>query len=377
MATEGDDGGIGNFMDIFGNDGELLDTEALFDDMNASGHSNEEGIDYSDDDTDNDDEDTWRLAPRKQKFWSLEEVMDPQQYTSLPPEEQATFNWELRSRDYPKKYKWETVFNQHGRVAANNVLRNCPGPTRGAQRCTSVRELFDLFITENMLEHVRDYTNDKIDALVGEHPEWSNAYKSWAKKTTIDEIRAFYGLLYIRAVLRQNLLRVKRVFQFKYRNSLFSATMSRNRFEFLISLLQFDKNETRPERWENNRSAAFREFFNDFNQNCSKLCIPSEFLSIDETLYPLHRHISLKQYNPNKPAEYGLLYRSISDVQLPYTYNTLPHAGQPNIIIPELGYVSGTDNYTKYLVKGLEHAVDIRGWNISMDHYFTIMEVSC
>lgn len=248
MATEGDDGGIGNFMDIFGNDGELLDTEALFDDMNASGHSNEEGIDYSDDDTDNDDEDTRRLAPRKQKFWSLEEVMDPQQYTSLPPEEQATFNWESRSRDYPKKYKWETVFNQHGRVAANNVLRNCPGPTRGAQRCTSVRELLDLFITENMLEHVRDYTNDKIDALVGEHPEWSNAHKSWAKKTTIDEIGAFYGLLYIRAVLRQNLLSVKRVFQFKYRNSLFSATMSRNRFEFLISLLQFDKNETRPER---------------------------------------------------------------------------------------------------------------------------------
>ena len=84
----------------------------------------------------------------------------------------------------------------------------------------------------------------------------------------------------------------------------------------------------------------------------------------------------MKQYNPNKPAKYGLLYRSISDARLPYTYNTLLYAGKPNNIIPESEYVAGTDNYTKYLAKGLQWSVDIRGRNISMDRYFNSMEVS-
>ena len=64
-------------------------------------------------------------------------------------------------------------------------------------------------------------------------------------------------------------------------------------------------------------------------------------------LYPFRGKISVKQYNPNKPAKYGLLYRSISDARLPYTYNTLPYAGKPSNIIPESEYVTETDNYTK------------------------------
>ena len=83
------------------------------------------------------------------------------------------------------------------------------------------------------------------------------------------------------------------------------------------------------------------------------LRIPSDFLSPDETLYPFRGKISMKHYNPNKAAKYGLIYRSISDARLPYTYNTLPYAGKPNHIIPESEYVTGTDNYTKYLVKGV------------------------
>ena len=141
--------------------------------------------------------------------------------------------------------------------------------------------------------------------------------------------------MYIRAVLRQNLVSVKRIYQHQYSNPLFKATMSQNRFEFLISILHFDEVETRAERWENDRFATFRSFFNQFNEHCAMLHIPSDFLSLDETLYPFWGKILMKQYNPNKRAKYGLLNRSISDARLPYTYNTLPYAGKPNNIIPE------------------------------------------
>ena len=52
--------------------------------------------------------------------------------------------------------------------------------------------------------------------------------------------------------------------------------------------------------------------------------IPSEFLSIDETLYPMRN-----QHNPNKPAKYGLLFKSLNDARFSYTYNNLVYAGKP------------------------------------------------
>ena len=68
--------------------------------------------------------------------------------------------------------------------------------------------------------------------------------------------------------------------------------------------------------------------------------------------------------------------RSISDRRVTYTYYTLPYAGKPEEITDNSEYVTGTDNYTKYLVEGLEQHVNLQGRNISMDRYFTSMTIS-
>ena len=129
--------------------------------------------------------------------------------------------------------------------------------------------------------------------------------------------------------------------------------MGINRFKFLVRCIQFDDFTTRPQRWKSDRFAAFREFFRCFNENCAQLRTPSEYLVIDETLYPYQGKIVIRQYNPNKPAKYGILYRSISDSRDPYIYYTLPYAGKPEEITDDRGYVTETDNYMKYLVEGL------------------------
>ena len=152
--------------------------------------------------------------------------------------------------------------------------------------------------------------------------------------------------------------------------------MEINRFKFLVRCIQLDDFTTRPQRWKSDRFAAFREFFRCFNENCAQLRTPLEYLAIDETLYPYQGKIVIRQYNPNKPAKYGILYRSISDSRVPYTYYTLPYAGKPEEITDDSEYVTGTDNYTKYLVEGLEQHVNLQGRNISMDRYFTSMTIS-
>ena len=128
-------------------------------------------------------------------------------------------------------------------------------------------------------------------------------------------------------------------------------------------------------KWQSDRFAAFREFLEDFNERCARMRNPSEYLSIDETLYPYRGNVKFRQYNPSKPARYGLLYRSISDSRVPYTYFTLAYAGKPESQ-PDQFYVTGTDNYTKYLVDSIKQYVRLRGRNISMDRYFTSLPVA-
>ena len=94
-----------------------------------------------------------------------------------------------------------------------------------------------------------------------------------------------------------------------------------------------------------------------FNENCAQLRTPSEYLATDKTLYSYQGKIVIHQYNPNKQAKYGILYRSISDIHVPYTYYTLPYAEKTEEITYDSEYVTGTDNYAKYLVEGLEQHV--------------------
>jgi hypothetical protein len=56
-------------------------------------------------------------------------------------------------------------------------------------------------------------------------------------------------------------------------------------------------------------TTLFRESFERFNVNCGSALQAGPYLSLDETLYRTRVKVGFKQYNPNKPAKYGLLYK--------------------------------------------------------------------
>ena len=101
---------------------------------------------------------------------------------------------------------------------------------------------------------------------------------------------------------------------------MFSAVMSRNRFAFILHNLFFDDESTHAERWKKDRFTVIHEFFENFNNQCMPVLAPGDYLSLDETLYPMRTQISLEQFNQRKPAKYGLL---------PYTFISSPYGGKP------------------------------------------------
>ena len=105
---------------------------------------------------------------------------------------------------------------------------------------------------------------------------------------------------------------------------------------------------------------------------------PFLLLAIDETLYLYRGHIGFMKYNPKKPAKHGLLYLSLCDSPTPYTYYSLPYAGKPEKVEgPDAKYyITGTDEYSKYLIDELPVYCNLQGINISMNRYFTSVSLS-
>ena len=102
---------------------------------------------------------------------------------------------------------------------------------------------------------------------------------------------------------------------------------------------------------------------------------PGDYLTIDETLYPTRGAFAFRQYNPNKPAKYGVLFRSLNAVRFPYTYMSIPYAGKP-VETPNEYYVKGPENVVKTLIDKLGNYVDTRGCNISYDRYYTSLPLA-
>lgn len=118
-----------------------------------------------------------------------------------------------------------------------------------------------------------------------------------------------------------------------------------------------------------------RDFFEIFNENCSKMMNPPEYLSIDETLYPSRGRISFKNYNPSKPARYGLLFQSLNSVEWAYTHSIIVSAGKPQNGTGEY-YINNVPDKVKALVRNTQRSVKLTGRNISTDRYYTSIPVA-
>ena len=321
--------------------------------------------------------------PRKQKFRSQKDVCNELNFEKLPEQPLQSFKWSNKNGD---SVDWSTRKptadgnpTNRGRRPAKD-LPSPGGPMRIAkQNSGTVLKTFQLTMTDSILVKIVDQTNTKITEFwdINRDALSDNDKITHCKLTSLLELKAWYGLHYLRGALHLNGTCVHTVWHHESSNNLFSATMPRKHFSFLCTVIQFDDAPTRAQLWKEDKFACFREYFKSINERFLLLRHPSEHTAIDETLYPYRGRIGFKQYNPKKPAKYGILFRSLCDSSVQYTYLSLPYAGKPEEGTNRY-YITGTDNYTKYLVENSLRIVGVaglRGRNISLDRYFTSLSI--
>lgn len=253
-----------------------------------------------------------------------------------------------------------------------NVLTERAGVRGDARNVSTETDAFKLFITDEVIGEIRQNTNKKLD-LAKEKIKASSSAKTQEKSLHLyqhishNEMTAFLGLSVIRAFYKN--LTVPQLFDPATGPSLFKAVMGGRRYAVILQNLTFDNRETRDERKKGDKFCHIRDLFNTVDSNLRRHFVPSECLTVDESLVRFRGRCPFKMYLPSKPGKYGILLRTVADASYRYMWKMWPYSGrpeEPDQSPPHVQLPSVMD-MVKYLVEDVAGT----GRNVTLDRFFT------
>lgn len=224
-----------------------------------------------------------------------------------------------------KTTKWlKEVPKKNVRTRKENIITHLPGPKAVASKITQEDKLLDLFLDSNVYKIIVDCTNIYINIVKNKFQRERDA-----RTTDETEIRALFGLLYLIGTYKSSRTNVHKLWDNSRGNGLESCylSMSEKRFRFLLRCLRFDDVRNRESRRQIDKLSAIRNIFEIIKNNYSKHFIPSEYVTVDEQLLAFRGKCPFRQYNPRKPAKYGIKTFALVDAKMAYTMNLETYVG--------------------------------------------------
>ena len=339
------------------NSGEESDIEDLFgDDTNIQLEIQQ--LYNKSDDSESDDELIVEPATKRTQN-SIDSALGENNFQLFDvPQKEVTIKGELLDPSSKKKTAKEKItFPNQPRISvrrqnSSNLISNKPGVAACARDIDNLKEAFNFFLPPEFIDNTVIYTNKRIEETISKCRDTLNNSDKYPLVKIVEsiDIYAAIRLMYFRRLYGMNMHSTHILFSPKQGPPPFGATMSRLCFYFICGHLCFYNPDTITERWKHDRFAAMREIFSECNKNFARARISEDYQTIDETLYPMRNQILFKQYNPDKPAKYGMLYKSINSTWYPFTHQSYVYCGKPEQE-PDGNRVSGTINYVKYLVE--------------------------
>ena len=99
---------------------------------------------------------------------------------------------------------------------------------------------------------------------------------------------ALINFMYLRGLYGLKHYKIDILFSDKTGPPIFGAIFSRNRVKFLLASLFFISRDEYIKNVPEDRFASCRPMLELFHASCSKYLVPTHYMTIDETLYPMH-----------------------------------------------------------------------------------------
>ncbi|KAB0805358.1 hypothetical protein PPYR_02328 [Photinus pyralis] len=184
-------------------------------------------------------------------------------------------------------------------------------------------KFFELFITEDVIDNIVNQTNMyAAQVLVSKTISRHSRLNQW-KNTDSNEMKKFFGLLLWMGLVRYPKLSDYWSTRIIYKNNVASKTMSRNRFEIMLTMWHFANNEEA----HGDRLHKITSLKNKLESLFQHHKIPGEFLCVDETMVPFRGRLLFRQYIPGKRHKYGVKLFKICDTA-GYTYGIQVYEGK-------------------------------------------------
>ena len=225
--------------------------------------------------------------------------------------------------------------------------------------------MFSLLEDENVIHRIVAETNRYAAQTIANRSLTKFAQLNKWVDTDEVEIKKFLGL-----ILWMGLVRLNSLEKYWSTNPLFQqtvpcATMSRNRFQLLLSMLHFSDNETSE---SGDRLAKIQPLIDMLQKNFQSLFRPEEDVVIDETLVPWRGRLTFRQYIPNKTHRYGVkLFKLCSMVG--YTWALKVYSSKSQTGEREIGLAK---NVCIELMKDLIG----QGRTLYVDNFYTSYELA-
>jgi len=187
-------------------------------------------------------------------------------------------------------------------------------------------EIFELLITQGMLEEILHWTNLKISQL---REKYQRKNLSFIQDTDMIELRALIGLLIYSSVFKANNESVLSLYATDGTGrKVFRCTFSKERFLFLITALRFDNPADRQDRTKEDPAAAISNILQNFIENSQQCYSIGETACVDEMLIAFRGRCRFRMYMPNKPAKYCIKIIAMTDARTQFLYNAYIYSGK-------------------------------------------------
>ena len=198
----------------------------------------------------------------------------------------------------PENFEWTDTYT----VNCREPFSERPGPVRLFDTSASVLDFFQVFYTDEVFTHIVECTNINANSKRRDDPD--NNKGLW-HDTTLDEIKAFYGVLIMMDIIKLD----REDLYWKESDSHFLLgtnipdVITRDRCMQIKRYLHFCREDENP---RNDKLYKVRYMLTNIREKFLSEYVPHEEISIDESMVPFKGRLSFKQYMKDKPCKFGI-----------------------------------------------------------------------
>lgn len=255
------------------------------------------------------------------------------------------------------------------------------------------KKLFFLFVTDDILETIVNYTNTHVEYLQSNRNLKKNSRLYKWKKLCVEEFKIFLGILFYMDIVRFPRF-IDHWSEDSFKGSKIKEFLGKSRFEDILYFFYVSKHYTDEEfknaKLESTETFFFStlddkkqekkllnsiikidEIFNKIQINWRLNFYPSREVSIDERTIKFKGRSNFVMYNPMKPVHYGFRAYVLADSQTGYTWKMKVHANYDKRFRKEAKGNENSQRIVLELIEGLKE-----GHIIFADSYYTSIELA-